>query len=97
MVDELYELIVGENGLLVTLRCHNRLDEEKFTDIKNHLSALVLEWKEQQAIPKKAMLAIIELVDALAGGSRFLDSKEAIKVEDASLEVRDIISDLYEI
>lgn len=96
MVNELFELIVGESGLIVTLRCYNRLDEEKLISIKSILSTLVLEWKKQQTVPKKAMLAIFELVDCLVGGNRFLDNKEAIKVEDASLEIRDIINDLYE-
>ena len=34
MIDELFELIVGEDGFIVTLRCDNKFDEEKYTDIK---------------------------------------------------------------
>lgn len=34
MIDELFELIVGEEGFIVTLRCDNEFDEEKYTDIK---------------------------------------------------------------
>ena len=29
MVDKFYELIVGNDGLILTLRCDNRFDEEK--------------------------------------------------------------------
>ena len=97
MVNELYELILGESGLITTLRCDNRLDEEKFVVIKSKLSTLVLEWKKQQVIPIKAALALYELSDCLAGGSRFLDAKETLKVEDACLEIRDILNDLYKI
>lgn len=42
------------------------------------------------------MLAISELIECLVGGNRFLDENEAIRVEDASIEIRDIINNLYE-
>lgn len=38
----------------------------------------------------------IELLDCLVGGSRFLNEDEAIRVEDASIEIKDIINELYE-
>lgn len=56
----------------------------------------MLDWKKQQTISKKAMMAIIELLDCLVGGSRFLNQDEARRVEDASLEIKDIINELYE-
>ena len=40
MIDELFELIVGEDGFIVTLRCDNKFDEEKYTDIKRRKSNL---------------------------------------------------------
>lgn len=96
MVDELFELVVGEEGFVIELRCDNRFNEEKYSEIKKKLYILVLDWKKQQTISKKAMMAIIELLDCLVGGSRFLNQDEAIRVEDASLEIKDIINELYE-
>lgn len=96
MVDELFELVVGEEGFVIELRCDNHFNEEKYSDIKNMLCILVLEWKRQQTISKKAMMAIIELLDCLVGGSRFLNEDEAIRVENASIEIKDIINELYE-
>ena len=55
------------------------------------LICFVEKWKEQDFVPKKAFLALLDLVDQLAGGSRFLDYEEAIKVEDASIEIQGII------
>lgn len=95
MVDELFELVVGEEGFVIELRCDNQFNEEKYSDIKNMLCILVLDWKRQQTISKKAMMAIIELLDCLVGGSRFLNEDEAIRVEDASIEIKDIINELY--
>lgn len=96
MTEKLFQLILGEDGFIVSLRCNNKFDEEKYCDIKNILLTLVSEWQHQEAIPKKAMLAISELVECLVGGNRFLDENEAIRVEDASIEIRDIINNLYE-
>ena len=95
MVDKLFELIVGEDGFIVTMRCENKFDEEKYADIKNMLCVLVSTWKEEHQISKKAMLAIIELIECLVGGSRFLSEEDSLRVEDASIEVKDIINDLY--
>ena len=96
MIDELFEMITGEQGLVITLSCKNRLDEKKYLDIKEMICGLVSEWKQQQTIPKKAMLGIIELLECLVGGSRFLSEDEAIKVEDDSIEIKDILNELYE-
>ena len=96
MVDELFELIAGEDGFIVNLRCDNKFDEEKYIDIKNKLCVLVSAWKEEHQISKKAMLAIVELIECLVGGSRFLCEEEALRVEDASIEIKDIINELYE-
>lgn len=96
MIDKFYELIVGENGFILTLRCDNRFDEEKYVEIKNILKILVSDWKEKKEISKKAFLAIVELMECLVGGSRFLSEDEAIRVEDASIEIKDIINALYQ-
>lgn len=96
MIDELFEMITGEQGLVIKLRGENRFDEKKYSDIKKMICNLVSQWKQQQTIPKKAMLAIIELLECLVGGSRFLSEDEAIKVEDASIEIKDILNELYE-
>lgn len=96
MIDELFEMITGEQGLVITLRCENRFDEKKYLNIKKMICSLVSDWKQQQAIPKKAMLGIIELLECLVGGSRFLSEDEAIRVEDAGIEIKDILNELYE-
>lgn len=96
MIDKFYELIVGNDGLILALRCDNRFDEEKYVEIKNILKILVSDWKEKKEISKKAFLAIVELMECLVGGSRFLSEDEAIRVEDAGIEIKDIINALYQ-
>lgn len=94
-INEFFELIVGEDGFISTLRCDNIFDERMYSNIKSKLSNFVLEWKKQELVPKKAMMAIVELTEYLARGSNFLSENEAIRLENASLEIKDIINELY--
>ena len=96
MVDELCELIQGENGFLVELRCHDHFNEEKYQRIVELLDKLIAEWRRVDAIPKKAMLAIIDLMNELVGGNRFLSEEESIRLEDASLEIYEMLISLYD-
>lgn len=43
MTEKLFQLILGEDGLIVSLRCNNKFDEEKYCEIKNILLTLVSE------------------------------------------------------
>lgn len=96
MINELLELVTGEDGFVVTLRCDNKFDEMKYSEIKNMLYILVSNWKKECQIPKKAMLAIIELIECLIGGDRFLSEADSTRLEDASIEIKDLINELYE-
>lgn len=88
------ELIYQENGFVVKLRCENEFDTDDYNKIKELLKIKVNEWKETGYVPSEEVVAIMSLVDQLGGGSRFFDEKTVIKVEDASLEIQDIITDL---
>lgn len=95
MDEELFELIMGEEGFLVKLRCDNRFDEEMFAKIKYNLKKLVEVWKNSEVVSKKTMLALIEIQSFLSRNSIFVADKDAIRVEDACLELADIINELY--
>lgn len=96
MIEELYELILGENGFVVTLRCENKFDELMFSRIVQCLKQLVEIWEKDEFVSKKAMLAIVELIECLSRNSDFLCETDAIRVEDACFEIKDIINELYQ-
>lgn len=96
MVDELYELVLGEHGFVFELRCHNTFNNDKYFRIKNILNSLIIEWQQYDSIPKKAMLAIVELMFFIVGGNRFLSDDDRIKLEDASIEIYELICGLYD-
>lgn len=94
MIDELCELIQGEEGLLVELRMELMFNDKKYQRIVELLNLLIGEWRKVDAIPKKAMLAIVDLMTVLVGNNRYLSEEESLKVEDASLEIYDMLMKL---
>ncbi len=88
------DMILGENGLLIELRCYNTFNEQLFADITDYLNKHLSEWKTNGSIPVADAVSIFNLIDDLAGGNRFLSEKTALRVEDAALEIQDIISEL---
>lgn len=91
---KLSELIYAENGFLVKLRCDNEFNTDDYEKIKALLKFNIIEWKKNGNVPVDDVVAIMSLVDQLAGGNRFFYEETAIKVEDACIEIQDIITDL---
>ena len=94
IIDKLYDLITGEDGFLVTLRCENSFPDELYKQIVEIINSLVDTWKKEEMIPKKAFLAIGYLMSESAGGNRFLSEEDAVKLEDANIELLGILSEL---
>ena len=96
MADELFELVLGEEGFVVELRCGYSFNDTKYLRIKDILNSLIIEWRQCDNIPKKAMLAIAELMICLVGGNRFLSEADQLKSEDAGIEINCLLNCLYE-
>lgn len=88
------DMVLGENGLLIELRCNNTFNEQLFADITDYLNEHLSEWKTKGSIPVADAVTIFNLIDELGGGNRFLSEETALRVEDAALEIQDIISEL---
>lgn len=88
------DMVQGENGLLVELRCDNVFNELVFYKIKNYLLEHLSEWQEKSSIPIMDAVAIFDLIEQLSGTSRFWSKETELRVEDAMLEIQDIIHSL---
>lgn len=91
-MSKLSDLINAENGFLVRLRCENTFDEAKYLDIKNQILIETPKWKTQGFVLNCDVEVLIGLIDQLAGGSSFFNEETAIRVEDACMEIEEIIS-----
>ena len=90
------DMVVGKNGLLVELRCHNSFNEKIYMDITNYLNQRLSEWKRTGFIPVADAVAVFNLIDELSGGSQFWSEEVELRVEDAVFEIQEIISTLEE-
>lgn len=91
-MSKLSDLINAEDSFLVKLRCENTFDEAKYLEIRNQILIDMPEWKTQGFILNCDVEALINLIDHLAGGSRFFNEETAIRVEDACMEIEEIIN-----
>ena len=92
----LSEMVVGKNGLLVELRCQNSFNEKIYTDIIKYLSEHLSEWKSTGFIPVSDAVSIFNIIDELSGGSQFWSEEVELRVEDAVLEIQEMMSLLEE-
>jgi len=88
---ELRELVLE---FLMKMRCENEFDSNCYNNMKIELQKKITEWNKHDCVPKDDVVAISSLVEQLVGGSRFFDADTAIKVEDASIEIMDMIYQL---
>ncbi len=56
-----FDMVQGENGFLVELRCNNSFNELIFADIKNYLLEHISEWKTNGSIPIADAVSIFNL------------------------------------
>lgn len=90
------DMVVGKNGLLVELRCNSSFNEQIYTDIVNYLNENLPKWKSSGLIPIADAVPVFHLIDELSGGSRFWSEEVQLRVEDAILDIQDMIDTLEE-
>ncbi len=96
MLDELWNLVMSyDDGLIVQIRLQSFFDEEKFKKIVEILKRIVSKLKNTEYVPRKLLLVVTELLQHTVGGNNYMNESELIKLEDAGLEIIDIISSLY--
>ncbi len=93
-MSDLSNLINDENGFLVKLRCESKFDMDDYNKIKNSLISNSIEWKKSGCVPVEDVVVIMSVIEQLVGGSHFFDEETALKVEDACIEIVEIINDL---
>ena len=65
------DIVQGEDGFLVELRCNNTFQVQLFGKIKAYLLENQPAWKAAGAIPIPDAVAMFNLIDQLAGGNRY--------------------------
>ena len=92
-VEQLKELLLGDTGLLVSLRLGDGLDNEKVMEIINILKKLKLEWEKENTIPKKAVDLFIDFYPVMESASVLYSDNESNMIMDAADKIMDLIRD----
>ena len=90
------DIVQGEDGFLVELRCNNTFQVQLFGKIKAYLLENQPAWKAAGAIPIPDAVAMFNLIDQLAGGNRYWSEETGRQSEDALFELQEIIDSLDE-
>ena len=90
------DIVQGEDGFLVELRCNNTFQVQLFGKIKAYLLENQPAWKAAGAIPIPDAVAMFNLIDQLAGGNRYWSEETGRQAEDALFELQEIIDSLEE-
>lgn len=92
-LEQLENLLLSEDGLLVSLRLGNGLDEEKVENICCVLKELQVEWEDYDFIPKKAVDIFIDFYPAMESSCGLYSEDEADKIIDKADKIMDLIRD----
>ena len=95
-MQKISELLWKENNFEVKLHCQNCFNDEEYALIKEALIENAGIWKENGIVPVREMVALMGLIDTLAADNKYYDEVTAIKVEDARIEIQQIITDLLD-
>ena len=90
------DIVQGEDGFLVELRCNNTFQVQLFGKIKAYLLENQPAWKAAGAIPIPDAVAMFNLIDQLAGGNRYWSEETGRQAEDALFELQEIFDSLEE-
>jgi len=90
-LDILYKNVMD---FILKLRCENAFDDKLYSRIYQQFEILFKQWATQDSIPKSAFISFNYLIDDLAGGNRFWPDAVCIKVEDAHIEMQELIGNI---
>lgn len=89
----LEQLLIGEDGMLLSLRMGEGLQEKKVQQIIDVLVKLSKEWSGSDCIPKKALDLFIDIFPVMQSSCDWYSEEETIKIMNAADRIIDSIRD----
>lgn len=89
----LEELLIGEDGILLSLRMGDGLQEEKVKQVIDIIAKLSEEWFGSDCIPKKAVDLFIDIYPVMQSTCDWYSETEATKIMDSADRIIDSIRD----
>jgi len=95
-ISTIYEGLSGTQSLTIKLRRGEGLDAKLLAEIKDALKFLKKEWKSSDKVSKKFASAIVDINSAMEEGRDKYPEKEQNEIEDAAVELVDLIYQVLE-
>lgn len=92
-IEKLKDLLLSGDGMLISLRMGQGLDNEKVNEICEVLILLKEEWKEKKEISKKAVDIFVDFFPAMEMVSDYYSENEAVEIMNAADKIMDLIRD----
>lgn len=89
------ELLVGENSIPVKLRMHEGLDQKKFEELIESLEMLVTYYQGHDTVPKRLALAFIDVGTQFYFNEGEYSEQELEKIEDAGITLSEIANRMF--
>lgn len=89
----LEELLLGDNGLLISLRLAGGLNNDKVDKVCEVLDKLASDWEDQDTIPKKAADLFIDFYPAMESVCGLYEEDEVVEIMNAADKIMDRIRD----
>ncbi|MBW5470330.1 hypothetical protein GPJ61_21115 [Brevibacillus formosus] len=90
-LEVLEELLLGEEGLLISLRLGDGLNQKRVDEVCNILAELEVDWSGKDFIPKKAADLFVDLYPAMESSCGLYDENEGQEIMDAADKIMDRI------
>lgn len=92
-LDILEEELLGDDGLIISLRFAKGLDEDKVLNICSTLKKLSKEWEKMDSIPKKAADLFIDFYPTVEAACELYDEEVKIRIMDSVDKIMDLMRD----
>jgi hypothetical protein len=90
-----YECLLGDNSIPQELRSKQGLNQPKLDELVNAVKFLIDYYAEQDTIPKKLALCMVDIYGYFSFREGFYDDAEATKIEDAGILLQELATDLF--
>ncbi|GGE21374.1 hypothetical protein GCM10011571_24330 [Marinithermofilum abyssi] len=96
-IDMLEKLLVGDEGLLISLRFGDGLNKNNLEKVFNILETLAEEWSDEHCIPKKAVDLFVDIYPVMVSACKLYDKKEEMEILNAADKIMDLIRECVRI
>ncbi len=95
-IEIVFETLLGENSIPVSIRNMGGVDKEEYEKLKNSILFLIDYYKDKDLIPKKIALAFIDISSYFFVPNLNYSEEEQEQFEDYGIELSELANTLFD-